>query len=438
MSFPVFYSIPVQHQPGHLTRPPMVFPSPLLPSDVREEISCKYNELIVALFDAVYGNIPAADFSYPFNLSTALHPKSVCFFRPVVIPSNRKSLNAKASSSKKKVRRYNQLTIEERIALQILLNQDEYLSLKEIGDKIHRSKSTIHREIHQFSFGETIEEKRKNYRACTAARGRVVSRSRSRKKGKFTEEIIEIIEKQLKLSRSPQQMLHAGLGLEISFSSIYKAIHRGIIFKSEDEATKYLRFKGRRKNSSKKSKYSDSMTVRDRGNEIISREEFGHWECDSIISSGRCKRCIMVFYERKTRYVHAFFESGCTADNFYNRLKYMIKKYPKGTFKSITVDRGSEFAKYKDIEKLGVKVFFADPHSPWQKGGVENVNGLIREYYTKETSFAKIPWQDLTHRVLVLINLRPRAVCNWKIPMITFDKQINLLQSQVNSYKRSA
>ena len=76
----------------------------------------------------------------------------------------------------------------------------------------------------------------------------------------------------------------------------------------------------------------------------------------------------------------------------------------KGCVKSITTDNGTEFACHEMIAKsIGTKVYFADPYSSWQKGAIENVNGLIRQYIPKNTSFSNISHQQIT-KIMYKIN----------------------------------
>ena len=96
---------------------------------------------------------------------------------------------------------------------------------------------------------------------------------------------------------------------------------------------------------------------------------------------------------------------SCTAENFYNTLKRLIKILPPGTIKSLTGDRGKEFAWYQKIEnELRIPFYFADPHSPWQKGSNENTNGLLREKFPKKTNFSTVTQRDLYWKGVYRIN----------------------------------
>ena len=87
------------------------------------------------------------------------------------------------------------------------------------------------------------------------------------------------------------------------------------------------------------------------------------------------------------------------------------------TVNSLTMDNGSEFANFKSIEKkLGITVFFADPHSPWQRGSIENINGLIRWFFPKGYDFRQVSQQEVKW-VEDIINNRPRKCLNWLTPL---------------------
>ena len=116
---------------------------------------------------------------------------------------------------------------------------------------------------------------------------------------------------------------------------------------------------------------------------------------------------------------------SCTAENFYNTLKRLIKILPPGTIKSLTGDRGKEFAWYQKIEnELRIPFYFADPHSPWQKGSNENTNGLLRENFPKKTNFSTVTQRDLYWKGVYRINNRPRKVLGWKTAQECFAEEL--------------
>lgn len=98
-----------------------------------------------------------------------------------------------------------------------------------------------------------------------------------------------------------------------------------------------------------------------------------------------------------------------------------LSELPKGAVKSITCDRGSEFAGWREIEKaLECEMYFADPYCAWQKGTNENLNGLLREFYPKGRNLSKVSSKTLK-KSLALINARPKKVLNYQKPVDLFN-----------------
>ena len=111
-----------------------------------------------------------------------------------------------------------------------------------------------------------------------------------------------------------------------------------------------------------------------------------------------------------------------TASSMLKAIKKLVKVLPKKALKTFTTDRGKEFACYKEVEKLNIKVYFADAYAAWQRGSNENSNGLLREYYPKKTDLGKISNDDLIEK-LILLNSRPRKCLNWDNPFNLFLKE---------------
>ena len=106
-------------------------------------------------------------------------------------------------------------------------------------------------------------------------------------------------------------------------------------------------------------------------------------------------------------------------------MKKLIKILPPGTIKSLTGDRGKEFAWYQKIEnELRIPFYFADPHSPWQKGSNENTNGLLRENFPKRTNFSTVCQRDLYWKGVSRINNRPGKVLGWKTAQECFAEEL--------------
>lgn len=105
-----------------------------------------------------------------------------------------------------------------------------------------------------------------------------------------------------------------------------------------------------------------------------------------------------------------------------NAIIDLLKDLPKEAVKTITCDRGKEFAGWKRIEEeLGTNMYFADPYCAWQKGTNENSNGLLREFYPKQMDLSKTDEKEVQN-VLKLLNNRPRKCINYKTPQELFNE----------------
>ena len=117
---------------------------------------------------------------------------------------------------------------------------------------------------------------------------------------------------------------------------------------------------------------------------------------------------------------------GATAMNA--ALAAAITALPNQLRKTLTWDRGKELSGHAQLTlETGTKVFFADPHSPWQRATNENTNGLLRQYFPKGTDLSRWSAEDL-EAVALALNNRPRKVLNWKTPAEVFFEQLQSLQ----------
>ena len=189
-------------------------------------------------------------------------------------------------------------------------------------------------------------------------------------------QVIATAEKLIRRGYPPEQMANTVLKGQASTVSIYRWLYAGFLLYGDRSL---LRHKGRRRvqrKEGKAKKYTAGKSVHTRPASIERRSEFGHFEVDTVESGRNGTGCVFTIAERKPRMLFACRAESCTAKNFYNTLKRLIKILLPGTIKSLAGDRGKEFAWYQKIEnELRIPFYFADPHSPWQKGSNENTNG---------------------------------------------------------------
>ncbi|MCU7557646.1 IS30 family transposase [Macrococcus capreoli] len=119
------------------------------------------------------------------------------------------------------------------------------------------------------------------------------------------------------------------------------------------------------------------------------------------------KFCLLTIIERKTRYLYARKLPTRKSKDVCNEIIDVLRDLKP---KSITIDRGKEFALYELLEKeLECNVYFSDPGKPYQRGSIENVNGLLRQYFPKKTDFKNVTKKSI-NKAVYDINTRPRKI----------------------------
>jgi IS30 family transposase len=174
-----------------------------------------------------------------------------------------------------------------------------------------------------------------------------------------------------------------------------------------------LRRHGKRKNAHNSQSINPIHTIHDRPSVVETRERIGDLEGDTVYG-GIGKGCLVTLVDRCSRMLYA--SRSVSRDS--NLIVEAFGKALGGiNVESITLDNGSEFAKFAEIEKNhDTIIFFADPHSPWQRGSNENINGLIRFFFPKGTNFLDVS-DDVVDKIVSLINNRPRKCLDWLSPV---------------------
>ena len=157
------------------------------------------------------------------------------------------------------------------------------------------------------------------------------------------------------------------------------------------------------------------MSIHERPAGAENRSRFGHWESDTVLGK-RGTGCIATHVERKSGYLIAVKIPDRQDKAFTIATIAAFAKISEKLKKSFTVDNGKEFAAHKELAAgTGMKVFFCDPYSPWQRRTNENTNGLLRQFFPKGTSFDDLSEQQLQAAV-DLINNRPRKRLGFRSP----------------------
>jgi len=179
--------------------------------------------------------------------------------------------------------------------------------------------------------------------------------------------------------------------------------------------------KGTRVHKNKK-KLGDSIETRP--SQVATREEFGHWEIDTVIGSrSKEDESLLVMVERKDRNVLIRKIASKTAEAVEEEIECLKGKYGScfnKVFKSFTSDNGSEFSLLSSLKKYGVGVYFAHPYSAYERGTNENLNGLIRRFIPKEERVSNYSHEAI-FRVEEWINSLPRKILGYKTPEKLFE-----------------
>lgn len=295
-------------------------------------------------------------------------------------------------------------------------------SLRYIARELGRSPSSVSREVKR-----NYSRKKNRYNAWRALVLYKMRRKNCRRKNKIKKgsPLYEFILKCLEQYWSPEVIAERAKaeGFSVSFSTIYLAIKRGL-FPNITRKT-HLRRHGKRryKQRSKYNTIQPEHTIHERPKIVEEKKRLGDWEGDTVIGKGG-KSCIVTSVDRVSKMLVAALSASQTKTDV--RAAFSAA-YAKAEYKlpthTLTLDNGSEFADFKGIEAdLNTTVYFADPHSPWQRGLNENTNDLLRFFFPKGTDFNQITQEELDE-VVALINNRPRKTLGYLSPIEFISKK---------------
>lgn len=282
---------------------------------------------------------------------------------------------------------------------------------KAIATAIGRSQGTVSKELRR-------NRGQRGYRSGQAdrlARERQAGK-RSRPKG-VVGVIKEEVEARLRIKHSPDQISNALklIGLEVSHETIYQHIDRDK--KAGGDLASHLRINSKRRyrwrsKTGRGEKIPNRVDIDLRPPVVAARERFGDWEAD-LIQGGGGSGFLVSLYERKSRlgllYLMPDKSSGGTLTGIMDLLRGK-------EVCTITYDNGLEFAQHGLInELLKCESYFCKPYHSWEKGGVENYNGLVRQYFPKGHDFSTITPERL-QEVQEEINDRPRKIHDYRAP----------------------
>ena len=319
---------------------------------------------------------------------------------------------------------YKQLTLEQRYKIYGLLHTN--LSKSEISGHVGIHKSTLYRELKR-------NRGLRGYRPRQAYLRAEKRREQASKYIRFTDTVKERVQQYLKEDWSPEQIsgtLAEREKIHISHETIYQHVWAdkyagGTLFK-------HLRW-SRRKRRKRYGKHDqrgqipNRVSIDERPQVAAQKTRIGDWEVDTIIGT-RHKGALVTAVERKTKFTCIKQVPDRKANTVTQALSDMLSPY-KNRVLTITVDNGKEFASHQKIaQALEAAVYFAHPYHAWERGLNENTNGLIRQYFPKNSDLTT-PNTTKVRFVQNRLNNRPRKSLNFKTPLELFFKKTVALET---------
>jgi IS30 family transposase len=294
------------------------------------------------------------------------------------------------------------------------------LSIREIGRRLGRAASTVSREICRN--GGAAGYRATEADACAWRRARRPQPCLLARRARLRHWVAEHLE----IDWSPRQI---AIGLQRTFPHddsmrvSHETIYRSLFIQARNVLKKELMGHLRRGAFMRRARANpgahlaivDGISIHQRPAEVQDRAVPGHWEGDLLM--GGASSQIATLVERHSRYVMLVKVDSKETLTVTRALAKKVRQLPAELRRSLTWDRGTEMAAHKDFTiATDVKVYFCDPHSPWQRGSNENTNGLLRQYFPKGKDLSDVTQGELD-RVARLLNERPRETLNWRTPL---------------------
>lgn len=301
-------------------------------------------------------------------------------------------------------------------------------STRGIARFLDRSPSTISHEINRNT------ENGRLYRAVKAQRraNRLIHFAHKERKLNINGPLKAYVLRQLGQLWSPEQIAKRlkvlypnNMAMQISHESIYSylyvlpkgALRRELVRCLRRQHKYRLRDKVRRKNCP----IQDYISIEERPAEVSGRIIPGHWEGDLLMGQSNSS-ALGTLVERTTRMTFLVKLKDKDATAVREAFAQKFKHLPEGLKRSLTYDHGQEMAEHKLFTKnTRIKVYFAHPHSPWERGTNENTNDLIRQFFPKGTDFSRISYKRI-NRAQDMLNDRPRKTLGFLTPHEVFSK----------------
>ena len=321
--------------------------------------------------------------------------------------------------------KYEQLSADERVAIAGLRLQG--FGVRRIGRELGRSGGTVSRELRRNGSAEGV------YRSDIAQAAQASRRRAGRPARKLDPSGVMwgVVLSLLDWRWSPQQIAATLARLypdesarRVSHETIYSAIYaypRGELRRQliaclrQGRSTRLPRSRG----TDRRGQIADMISIHVRPPEVADRVMPGHWEGDLIKGAGN-RSAVGVLVERTSRLVLLARMPDATAASALAAFSAKLNAIAAPMRHSLTYDQGTEMSRHAELAAAtGVRVYFCDPHSPWQRGSCENTNGLLRQYLPKGSDLSGYT-QDELDAIADSMNNRPRQTLNWHTPLQVF------------------
>ena len=320
---------------------------------------------------------------------------------------------------------YQQLNSHARVTILLMSRQD--CSVRAIARTLQRAPSTISRELHRVVIPDLP------YESGRAEQHAHIRRYKCRRTRKMAvgNPTFERVCHDLKQGWSPSQiagrlrLMQGDTQQTVSHETIYLGLYALPRGELRREMIGYLRQEHqhrwpRSRGATRKDRIPEELRISARSEEIAERLIPGHWEGDFIKGASN-RSAVGTLVERSSRLVILAKMDRLDSHAAQRGFEQAFGVLPATMKQSLTYDRGSEMAQHANFSRnTGVKVYFADPYSPWQRGSNENMNGLVRQYLPKGTDLSQHAQADLD-AIAFLLNNRPRKTLGFKTPWEVFN-----------------
>jgi IS30 family transposase len=320
------------------------------------------------------------------------------------------------------MRNYKQLSPAQRYQIAILNKAGK--NQKEMSELLGVSRSTMCRELKRNRGKKGYFPKQAQIKADNR-------RSQAAKALKMTAEVIVEIEEKIRLDWSPEQ-ISGVLKTPISHERIYQHIwadksNGGTLYKHLRQSNK--KRKKQYGSKDKRGQIRNRISIDERPEIVAQKTRIGDWEIDTVIGKNH-QGALVTIVERVSKFTLIKKVASKHAEVVTEATILLLQPYLDKTL-TITADNGKEFAGHEKIkEQLNADVYFAHPYSSWERGLNENTNGLIRQYFTKGSSFENIT-DDEVEAVMYKLNHRPRKTLDFKTPHELFSAEQDVTSAPI-------